>query len=166
MLQILNMGKYKRNYSCVKVIQTCGDFNCGEIDWKKLYVPLGMPKRQVQSHLVEIDQEHCLSQVVDIPTRQEKTLDILLTNNPTPVTRVKSMPPIGRADHDIVLVEYDIKAKRVIQSPRKIFLYKRADMQGLKDHMRNFADRFMSQDLTHISVNDMWIEFKTVNLMR
>ena len=30
--------------------------------------------------------------------------------------------------------------------------------------MRAFADRFISQDFTHISVNDMWIEFKTVFL--
>ena len=72
------------------------------------------------------------------------------------------MPQTGRADHDIVLVEYDIKAKRVLQSPCKVFLYKRADMQGLKNHMRAFADRFMS--FTHINVNDMWIEFKTVFL--
>ena len=50
-----------------------------------------------------------------------------------------------------MLVEYDIKAKRVLQSPRKVFLYKRADMQGLKDHMRAFADRFMLQDYTHQS---------------
>ena len=64
------------------------------------------------------------------------------------------MPPIGRADHDIVLVEYDIKAKRVLQSPRKVFLYKRADMQGLKDHMLAFADRFMSQDFAHVDVNE------------
>ena len=44
-----------------------------------------------------------------------------------------------------------------------VFLYKRADMQGLKDHLRAFADRFMP-DFTHISVNDMWIELKTVFL--
>ena len=123
-----------------------------------------MPKRQVQSQLVDIAQEHCLSQVVDIPTRQERTLDILLTNNPTPVTRIKGMPPIGRADHDIVLVEYDIKAKSILQSPRKVFLYKRADMQGLKDHILAFADRFMSQDFAHVDVNEMWNEFKTVLL--
>ena len=55
--------------------------------------------------------------------------------------RVKSMSPIGWADDDIVVVEYDIKA-RVLQSPCKVLLYKRADMQGLKDHMRAFADRF------------------------
>ena len=37
-------------------------------------------------------------------------------------------------------------------------------MQGLKNHMRAFSDRFMSQDFTHINVNDMWIEFMTVFL--
>ena len=63
-----------------------------------------------------------------------------------------------------MLVEYDIKAKSVLQSLCKVFLYKRADMQSLKDHMRAFADSFMSQDFTRISVNDMWIEFKTVFL--
>ena len=35
-------------------------------------------------------------------------------------------------------------------------------MQGLYDHMRAFADSFMSQDFTHINVYDMWKEFKTV----
>ena len=122
--------------SSLKRIMSCknshallgGDFSCGDIDWNKLFVPLGMPKRQVQSQLIDIVQEHCLSQVVDIRTRQERILDILLTNNPTPVTRVKGMPATGRADHDIVLVEYDIKAKRIPQSPRKVFLYKRTDM--------------------------------------
>ena len=48
-----------------------GDFNCGDIYWNKLYVPLRMPMRQVQSHLVDIVQEHCLSQVIDIPTEQD-----------------------------------------------------------------------------------------------
>ena len=37
-------------------------------------------------------------------------------------------------------------------------------MQGFKDHIRAFADCFMWQDFTHISVSDMWIEFKTVFL--
>ena len=31
-------------------------------------------------------------------------------------------------------------------------------------HIRTFADRVMSQDFTHINVNDKWIEFKTVFL--
>ena len=52
------------------------------------------------------------------------------------------MPPIGKTDHDIVYAEYDIKAKRIKQPSRKIYLYKRADMAGLKDHMTQFKDVF------------------------
>ena len=49
------------------------------------------------------------------------TLDLLLTNSPSPVNRVKGMPPIGKADHDIVYVEYDIKAITYLTSPAKDF---------------------------------------------
>ena len=104
--------------------------------------------------LVAIILEHCLSHIIDIPTRQDRTLDSKLTNN-HPCKRIKSMPPIGRDD---------IKAKRVLQSPRKVFLYKRVDTPGLKDRTRAFADRFMSQNFALINAIDMWIKFKTVFL--
>ena len=120
----------------------------------------GVPIRLVQGQLLEIMQDHCLSQVVNIHIREDKTLDLLLTNSPSPVNRVKGMPAIGKADHDIV--EYDIKAKR-IQVPRKIFLYKRADMDGLRDHLARYRDTFLSSDHSHMSVNDndMWTSLKS-----
>ncbi len=112
-----------------------------------------------QRQLVDIVLEHSLSQVITIPTRQDKTLDILLTNNPAPVTRVKGMPPIGKSDHDIVFLEYDIKAKRVRQQPRKILLYKRADMEGLRDHIRSYSTTFLSS-ASDKTVNELWSEFR------
>ena len=130
-----------------------GDFNCGNIEWSTMQVPEGVPNRRVQSQLLDIAQDHCLSQVVNIHTREDKTLDLLLTNSPSPVNRVKGMPPIGKADHDIVYVEYDIKAKRIQQAPRKIFLYNRADMDGLRDHLARFRDTFLSSDHSHMSVS-------------
>ena len=48
------------------------------------------------------------------------------------------MPPIDKADPDIVYVEYKIKAKRLKQASRKIYLYKHADTVCLKDHMTQF----------------------------
>ena len=126
-----------------------------------MQVPEGVPNRRVQGQLLEIAQEHCLAQVVNIHTRADKTLDLLLTNSPSPVNRVKGMPPIGKADHDIVYVEYDIKAKRIQQAPRKIYLYKRADMDGLRDHLARYRDSFLSSDHSHMSVNDMWVSFKS-----
>ena len=138
-----------------------GDFNCGNSEWSTMQVPEGVPQRQVQSQLLEIVQDHCLSQVVNFHTREDKTLDLLLTNSPSPVNRVKGMPPIGKADHDIVYIEYDIKAKRIQQAPRKIYLYNRADMDGLRDHLARFKDSFLSSDHSHLSVNDMWVSFKS-----
>ena len=73
-------------------------------------------KRQSQQHLLDIIGEHCLSQVVNIPTRNDNTIDLLFTIAPFPINRVKGMPLIGKADHDIVYIEYDIKAKRIQQT--------------------------------------------------
>ena len=132
-----------------------GDFNCGNIEWSTMQVPEGVPNRRVQGQLLEIAQEHCLAQVVNIHTRADKTLDLLLTNYLSPVNRFKGMLPIGKADHDIVYVEYDIKAKRIQQAPRKNYLYKRADIDGLRDHLARYRDSFLSSDHSHMSVNDM-----------
>ena len=110
---------------------------------------------------MQLFQDHCLSQVVNIHTREDKTLDLLLTNSPSPFYRVKGMHLIGKSDHDTVYVEYVIKAKRIQQAPRKIFLYKRVDMDGLPDHLARYRDTFLSSDHSHMSVNDMWVSFKS-----
>ena len=69
--------------------------------------------------------------MVSIHTRKDNTPYLLFTNSPSPINRVKGMHPIGKADHDIVYIEYDMKAKRTKQAPRKRFLYKHAGMDGL-----------------------------------
>ena len=76
-----------------------------------MQVPHGIQKRQTQQHLLDIIGEQCLTQVVNIHTRLYKTLDLLFTNVLSPVKRVKGMPLIGKANHDLVHNEYDIKAK-------------------------------------------------------
>ena len=117
-----------------------------------MQVPHGVQKRQYQQQFMDTIGEHCLTQVVNIPTPNDKTLDLLFTNVPSPVNRVKGMPQIGKADHDIVYVEYEIKAKRTKQTSHKIYLYKPADMVGLKDHMTQFKDTCLSEDHSHMSM--------------
>ena len=126
-----------------------------------MQVPERVPQRQVQCQLLELIKDHCLFQVIKIPTRNDRTLDLLFTNFTSPVNRVKGMPPMGKADHDIIYVEYDITAKRIQQAPWKIYLYKRADMEGLRDHLARFRNSFLSSDHSHMSVNDMWVSFKS-----
>ena len=77
------------------------------------------------------------------------------------MNRVKGLPPISKADHNIVYVEYDIKAKTIKQAPCKIYLFKCADMVSIKYHMAQFKDAYLSEDHSHRSVNEMWVKFKT-----
>ena len=85
-----------------------GDSNCGDIEWRTLQVHEGVQKRPVQTILVSIIHDHCLSQMINIHNRENKTLNLLFTNSPSPINRVKGMHPIGKADHDIIYIEYDI----------------------------------------------------------
>ena len=34
-------------------------------------------------------------------------------------------------------------------------------MEGLRDHLAQFRDSFLSSDHSHMSVNDMWVSFKS-----
>ena len=49
-----------------------------------------------------------------------------MTNNPTLISEIKVIP--GLADHDAVTIEGDISPIVNKQKPRKIHLYKKADM--------------------------------------
>ena len=34
-------------------------------------------------------------------------------------------------------------------------------MESLRDHLARFRDSFLSSDHSHMSVNDMWVSFKS-----
>ena len=66
-----------------------GDFNCGNIEWSTMQVSEGVPNRRVHGQLLEIAQEHCLAQVVNIHTREDKGLRYVDRS-------ILAMPPIRR----------------------------------------------------------------------
>ena len=53
-----------------------GVFNWGDIEWSHMQVPHGVQKRQSQQQLLDIIGEHCLTRVENIPTRNDKSLDL------------------------------------------------------------------------------------------
>ena len=55
-----------------KVMKVSRYFNCGNVEWSTMQVPEGVPQRQVHCQLFELIKDHCLSQVVKIPTRNDR----------------------------------------------------------------------------------------------
>ncbi|XP_072048916.1 uncharacterized protein [Amphiura filiformis] len=134
-----------------------GDFNLGDINWANSTVVAGSNFKVQAETLIEIADQFDLEQMVTEPTRKKKILDLFFTNNSTLVKNVKSTP--GLSDHDgVPLIDLNIKPQTIKQKPRKLYMFKKADMEGLQKGMGNFTSNIVSGNTT--SVEHDWNEFK------
>ena len=120
----------------------------GHIDWSVPSLITGKPDARHHQHLLDITSDHSLHQMTDIPTRNDRVLDIFFVKNPTNINKLTTLPPIGLADHDIVYIELDTQLKRVRETPRKIMRYDNANWENIRtdlnDTMRTIKDKYTS----------------------
>ena len=90
---------------------------------------LNVPQNQ---KLIDVSLDHNLEQVVDKPTRENKIIDLLFTNNKSSLQKIEILPGIGKSDHKIVFAEIDTQPCRISKPKRNIFLYRKADWDGIK----------------------------------
>ena len=99
-----------------------------------------------------------LQQMVDFPTRNNATLDLFLTNRPSLINRLKSIPAIS--DHEALFIDSDVQAKLRRPTSHKIFLWKKADLEKLQNDMQAFSQSFISKCSTSHPVDSLWTAFK------
>ena len=68
------------------------------------------------------------------------------------------MPSIGNSDHDVVLLDTTLVARRPKPPRRNIYLWKRDDIQGIREDLVCSADDFQTSESD--SVHSMWDTFK------
>ena len=71
--------------------------------------------------------------------QENNTLDIILTTHSSFTQRCKSKPSIGNSDRDIVLFDTTITATRPKPPRRKILLWKKADIQCIRDDLSDLS---------------------------
>ncbi|KAL8618871.1 hypothetical protein ACOMHN_000878 [Nucella lapillus] len=100
--------------------------------------------------------------MVDFPTRKDKTtLDIILTSHPSFKVRCKPLPSVGNSDHDIVLYDTALAPHRSRPPRRKIFLWKKADVEGMRQDVKEFANTYQYPDpSTPNALEQMWSDIK------
>ena len=99
--------KLKNNQNSTIILG--GDFNAGHIDWATNSVKPRADYVTMHEKLITLLNDHHLTQLQKEPTRECSVLDLYCTNNPS-LTKFISVIP-GISDHDIVLVDSDIKPK-------------------------------------------------------
>ena len=89
-------------------------------------------------------------------------MDIFATNWPSLVTKCTVIP--GISDHEAVLIVSDISAK--IKPPgtrtRKIFLWRKANFDSIKETIQQFSDSLLVKYRSDQPVSILWNNFKSL----
>ena len=93
---------------------------------------LVVPCTQIYQRLIDISLHHNIEQVIDKPTRGDNILDLFLTNNKSALQNFETLPPIGKADHDIVYIEINARPNRQNTPHRNVFIFRNANWDGIK----------------------------------
>ena len=86
--------------------------------------------------LIELCDTLGLTQVVQQPTRENNILDLFLVTSPDRCTEADVLT--GISDHDAMCLSYNRRLNRNKNSSRKVYLFKRADMESLKGEITHY----------------------------
>ena len=86
---------------------------------------------------MDIINDHGLEQVVNFPTREENTLDLILTSLPGQFQEVHS--PDKLSDHDMVAGTLKVFIHPRKKPRRKLYLYQKGDFYSMRRDSSNFA---------------------------
>ena len=129
----------------VTTIWLGGDFNASHINWPLLEVtPLAGTKRQIYQRLIDISLHHNIEQIIDKPTRGDNILDLFLTNNKSALQNFETLPPIGKADHDIVYIEINARPNRQNTPHCNVFIFRNANWDGIESKLSTLLNHIQS----------------------
>ena len=142
-------------------IVLCGDFNCPDINWPSLSVT-APSDRLVHQDLIDLSIKFDLTQMQELPTRQDNTLDLVFTSNPSLVKSATVVP--GISDHDIVVVDSDTKPHYNRQKPRKSLLFGKANWDTLRDSCKAMRSTVKQMYDHGTNIENLWTHFKSTLL--
>ena len=111
----------------------------------------------MSSELLCLAANESLVQIQESPTRENNVLDLMFTNRPGLVKNNQTIP--GISDHDIVIVDSDIRARINKSKPRKVFRFKDADWNMIREDATELNENLLT-DFDKNSVDENWEKFK------
>jgi hypothetical protein len=131
-----------------------GDFNYAGIDWDCHGVDSGA-SADCEEFLDCLDK--CfLTQHVTEPTREGRTLDLVITTDHDSVSDVQVVDKLEKSDHNMIQWCYHLDAERDDGENSKCFDYKRADY----DSMRMELGEIKWEEVLRGDVNEDWMLFR------
>ena len=120
------------------LIHVLGDFNFRDIVWPDRLSKSGSSLSQTEGQiLIDIMNDHGLEQLVNFPTRERNTLDLILTSLPGQFVDIHSTDKLS--DHDIVSGTLKIAIPPIKKPRRKVYRYQKGDYESMRAETLKFA---------------------------
>ena len=120
------------------LIHVLGDFNFRNIVWPDRLSKSGSSLSQTEGQiLIDIMNDHGLEQLVNFPTRERNTLDLILTSLPGQFADIHSLDKLS--DHDIVSGTLKIAIPPIKKPRRKVYRYQTGDYESMRAETLKFA---------------------------
>ena len=124
--------------------------NLPDIEWESEQLTTNQYTHSISYSFLDTFANTGLQQIVNFPTRNNNTLDVVLTKRPSFVKQCVGMP--GLSDHDIVFVETSSRALRHKPARRKILLWKHANFDDIRLKISIWTRDFISSNTTFTPV--------------
>ncbi len=135
-----------------------GDFNCGNINWEIPTVTQNAREYDAHRELLQLTEEHSLTNIQHDVTRESSNLDIYLTTNPSLVKQHSVVP--GLSDHEMVIIDSDIQPTFTPAPPRRVYSFQKADWDAVRKTTSEFVQKFLEVCSTR-TVNENWEAIKS-----
>ena len=118
--------------------------NFRDIVWPDRLSKSGSSLSQTEGQiLIDIMNDHGLEQLVNFPTRERNTLDLMLTSLPGQFVDIYS--PDKLSDHDIVSGTLKIASPPIKKPRRKVYRYQKGDYESMRAETLKFAkERYLN----------------------
>ena len=136
-----------------------GDFNLPDICWEDNSIIKNQYPKKMSARYLQLIADSSLEQMVNFQTNAKNILDLILTTHPSFKINCKPMPSIGNSVHDIVLYDCSIKPHRSKPTRRKIFLWKKANINGIKKDLSEFSSQIIHRNYSNVMT--LWDELKS-----
>ena len=148
LLNNANLPKYD------KVIIT-GDFNLPNFDWIN-----NTNITKAEEDFLDCLNDHFLEQLITEPTRHREKqksniLDLVLTNDDTAVNDIEHRDPLGKSDHEVLVIELSTQSDNSKSCKDKYNFFK-SDFASLQEHL----DSIDWSEIVDMDTDDAWLFFK------
>ena len=120
--------------------QRKGDSRCNKYQHKYYVKSSPQYRYEANEAMLDLINQHSFTQFTDKPTRGNNILELILSTIPDSVSKTQVVESIS--DHSVVITDLILKVKPTRKVKRKIYIYKKADRELLKNEISSAWDKF------------------------